>query len=170
MNEAYNNIMSRVSCKAYTDQVVDQETLEKIVEAGRMAPSGRNRQPLAFVIVKDRVLLNELSCLNAKILETTSDPFYGAPCCIVVLAKKDVSTYKFDGALAMENLMLAANALGVSSCWIHRAKEVFETEEGKALLKKWDLEGYEGIGHCILGYSKQKLVQNKPRTSIVLWE
>lgn len=169
MNEAYDNIIERRSCKAYKEEQIPKEVLEKIVVAGQMAPSGMNRQPLAFVIVQDKKLLQKLSKLNASIMGVDKDPFYHADCVIVVLANKSIPTYIYDGSLAMENLMLAANALGVSSCWIHRAKEVFETVEGQALLKEWDLEGYEGIGNCILGYAKEEMPPRKPRTSKVLW-
>ena len=72
---------------------------------------------------------------------------------LIVLADKTVPTHVYDGALVMENLMLAAQDLGIGSCWIHRAKEEFESEEGKEILKSLGIEGdYEGIGHCILGY------------------
>ena len=83
---------------------------------------------------------------------------------VIVLADKTVGTYLYDGSLVMGNLMNAAHALGVSSCWIHRAKEEFESEEGKALLKKWGIEGdYEGIGHCILGYAAAPAAAPAPR-------
>lgn len=91
--------------------------------------------------------------MNAKIMGTDIDPFYGAPVVLIVLADKTVPTHVYDGALVMENLMLAAQDLGIGSCWIHRAKEEFESEEGKEILKSLGIEGdYEGIGHCILGY------------------
>ena len=100
--------------------------------------------------------------MNATIMGTDSDPFYGAATVIVVLADKNISTYLYDGSLVMGNLMNAAEAVGVQSCWIHRAKEEFESEEGKALLKKWGIDGdYEGIGHCVLGYGEKAPL--KPR-------
>lgn len=170
MNQAYENIITRTSCKAYSDQKVSKEILEKIVEAGQFAPSGMNQQSFAFVVVQDEKLIKELSKLNASIMHANIDPFYGASSLIIVFAKKDVPTHIYDGSLAMENLMLAANALGVSGCWIHRAKEVFELEQGKELLKKWNLEGYEGIGNCILGYPSKEAQTRKPRTSVVVWE
>lgn len=170
MNQAYENIITRRSCKAYSDKKIAKEVLEKIVQAGQMAPTGRNRQAIAFVVIQDETLIKELSQLNASILGAKTDPFYNAPNLIVVLAKKDVPTHVYDGSLAMENLMLAANALGVSSCWIHRAKEVFELDRGKELLEKWQLQEYEGIGNCILGYSLNEPAQRSPRTSVVVWE
>ena len=100
--------------------------------------------------------------MNAAIMGADTDPFYGAPTVIIVLADKNIGTYLYDGSLVMGNLMNAAEAVGVQSCWIHRAKEEFESDEGKALLKQWGIEGdYEGIGHCILGYGEK--VPAKPR-------
>ena len=82
------------------------------------------------------------------------DPFYGAPELLIVLANKEIPTYVYDGSLVMGNMMNAAADLGVASCWIHRAKEEFESEEGKAILKDLGIEGdYEGIGHLVLGYA-----------------
>ena len=103
--------------------------------------------------VTNKELRDRLSRMNAKIMGTDIDPFYGAPVVLIVLADKTVPTHVYDGALVMENLMLAAQDLGIGSCWIHRAKEEFESEEGKEILKSLGIEGdYEGIGHCILGY------------------
>ena len=95
--------------------------------------------------------------MNAKIMGVDNmDPFYGAPVVLIVLADKSRPTCVYDGSLVMGNLMLEAEEQGIGSCWIHRAKEEFESEEGKALLKKWGIEGdYAGIGHCILGYAAE---------------
>lgn len=170
MNEVIKNMMTRHSTRAYSSKKVEKEILEQIVEAGRMAPSGMNRQSFAFVVVQNPDMVKKLSVLNAAVMNSDKDPFYGASTVIVVLAKKDVPTHLYDGALAMENLMLAAHSFGVSSCWIHRAKETYESLEGQELLKKWGLEGYEGIGNCILGYASDSSYAPKERTSIVIWE
>ncbi len=104
--------------------------------------------------------------LNAAVMGTTSDPFYGAPTVLIVLADPERGTYVEDGSLVMGNLMLAAHAVGVDSCWIHRAKEEFASPEGKALLKEWGLsENYVGIGHCILGYRDCEYPEAKERKS-----
>ena len=126
------------------------------------APSGMGRQSAIMVVLDDEETISELSKMNAAIMGTSGDPFYGAKTVIVVLANKDVPTYLYDGSLVMGNLMNAAEALGIESCWIHRAKEEFESQKGKALLKKWGIEGnYEGIGHCVLGYGEK--APEKPR-------
>ena len=102
--------------------------------------------------------------MNAAIMGTDKDPFYGAPVVLVVLADRSVPTHVYDGSLVMGNLMLAAHAEGLGSCWIHRAKEEFESEEGKALLRKLGITGdYEGIGHCILGYAADEPKAAAPR-------
>lgn len=154
---------SRRSVKGYQDKPVERELIEKIIEAGTYAPTGRNLQSPIILAVTNRQVRDELSALNAKVLGSSADPFYGAPVVLVVLADKKASTYLYDGSLVMQNLMLAAHALGLGSCWIHRAKETFEMPEGKALLAKLGIEGdYEGIGNCVIGYPAVQ-PQEKPR-------
>ena len=152
--DAMQNLLTRTSTKKYKSDPVPKELIEKIVEAGTYAPSGLNKQSPIILAITDRQVRDELSKLNAgKDPFFRADPFYGAPVVLVVLADKSVPTYVYDGALVMENLMLAAHALGLGCCWIHRAKETFEMPEGKALLEKLGIQGeYEGIGNCIIGY------------------
>ena len=170
MNEAYKNLIERRSIRKYNNTKVSHDLMEKIVRAGQFAPSGMNRQIYAFVVVEDEELVAKLSKMNADAMNSTSDPFYGAKSLIIVFADTNAPTYLYDGALAMGNLMNAANALGVDSCWIHRAKEVFETEYGKELKNKWGIpESYEGIGHCILGYRDEELGKRAERTSKVVY-
>ena len=157
MNEVIKNIKERRSIKKYKEDKVPKEIIEKIVEAGTYAPSGMGRQSSIIIAITNKNLRDKLSKLNAKIMGLDIDPFYGAPVVLVVLAKKDIPTHVYDGSLVMENLMLAANSLGIGSCWIHRAKEEFETDEGKGILKSLGIEDeYEGIGHCILGYKAEE--------------
>ncbi len=135
---------------------MDKLLIEQIVAAGLNAPSGMNLQTPRFIVVSDDAMVKHLSEMNARIMGTDSNPFYGAKDVIIVVAKKEC-TYIYDGSLAMGNLMNAAWALGVDSRWIHRAKEMFQSEEGKVLLKEWGIEGeVEGIGFCILGYAKEE--------------
>ena len=123
-----------------------------------------NMQSPVIVAVVNKEVRDNLSRMNASIMGTSSDPFYGAPVVLVVLADKNRPTAVYDGTLVMGNMLNAAHSLGLGSCWIHRAKEEFESEEGKALLKEWGLEGeYIGIGHCILGYPATELPAAKPR-------
>ena len=164
MNETLKTILTRKSVKKYKDTPVSKELIDKIIEAGLAAPSGLNKQSPIILAVTNKEVRDELSYLNAgKDPFKRSDPFYNAPCVLVVLADKSAFTYLYDGSLVMENMMLAAHSLGLGACWIHRAKETFETEEGKALLKKLGIEGdYEGIGNCIIGYADME-PQEKPR-------
>ena len=171
MNEMLELIKTRRSVRAYQRDMVPRELIDQIVEAGLYAPSGMNRQPVIIIAVSDPKTRDALSRLNASIMGTDGDPFYGAPVVLVVLADKSIGTHVYDGSLVMGNLMLAAHAEGVSSCWIHRAKEEFESEEGRQILRDLGIEGdYEGIGHCILGYADGEEPQPKPRkASYVYW-
>ena len=153
MGETLKIIRERRSVKSYKPDMVPEEIVQKIVEAGTWAPSGMGRQSAIIVAVTNKELRDRLSRMNAEIMGTSIDPFYGAPVVLIVLADKRVPTHVYDGSLVMANLMLAAQDQGIGSCWIHRAKEEFESAEGKELLKSLGIEGdYEGIGHCILGY------------------
>ena len=158
MNNILEIIKSRRSIRKFKPVMIDDETINKIVEAGTYAPTGRGMQSPIIIAVKNKELRDKLSKMNAKIMgHEDMDPFYGAPVVLIVLANKDNPTYIYDGSLVMENLMLEAHDLGIGSCWIHRAKEEFESEEGKQILKDLGIKGnYEGIGHCILGYADTK--------------
>ena len=153
MSETLQVIRERRSCKSYKPDMIPEEVIQTIAEAGTWAPSGMGRQSAIIVAITNKELRDRLSRTNAQIMGADMDPFYGAPVVLVVLADKKVPTHVYDGALVMENLLLAAADLGIGSCWIHRAKEEFESAEGKEILKALGIEGdYEGIGHCILGY------------------
>lgn len=162
---------ARRSIRKFKSDMVPKEIIEKIVEAGTYAASGMNRQPGLIVAVTNKELRDKLSKMNADIMGVNSDPFYGAPVVLIVLADKSAPTYLYDGSLVMGNLMLAAHELGIDSCWIHRAKEEFESEEGKAILKELNIEGeYEGIGHCVLGYADCEYPGVLPRKDgMVYW-
>ena len=157
-------LKSRRAIRTYQDKMPDKDLIEKVLEAGTYAPTGMGDQSPIIVAVTNKKVRDRLSQLNAHVMGSNSDPFYGTPVVLVVLADKNHPTHLYDGALVMGNLMNAAHAVGLGSCWVHRAKEVFETAEGKALLKEWGIEGdYEGIGNCILGYNSQEPPQPKPR-------
>ena len=164
MSDVLETIKSRRSIRKYKSDMVPQDKLEKIIEAGTYAATGMGKQSPIIVAVTNKELRDRLSAMNAKIMGVNSDPFYGAPVVLIVLADKSRPTYLYDGSLVMGNLMLEAEAQGIGSCWIHRAKEEFESEEGKALLKKWGIEGdYEGIGHCVLGFADGPAPKAAPR-------
>ena len=163
-NETLENLKTRRAIRAYQDKMPAMELIEQVVEAGTYAPTGMGRQSPIIVAVTNKEMRDSLSQMNAKVMGADNDPFYGAPVVLVVLADRNCPTYLYDGSVVMGNLLNAAHAVGLGSCWIHRAKEVFESEEGKALLKAWGIEGdYEGIGNCILGYPAQAAPTPKPR-------
>ena len=165
MNEVLKNIRQRRSCRQYQpDRQVPEELLQQILEAGTWAPSGMGAQSPVLVAVQDQETRDLLSRINAAVLGSDGDPFYGAPTVVVVLVDSRRGTCVEDGSLAMGNMMLAAASLGIGSCWIHRARETFDRPEGKALLKKWGLpETYIGVGNCILGYAAAAPAAPKPR-------
>ena len=163
MNEVLNCIKTRRSIKKYKSDAVPTELIEKIIEAGTYAPSGMNKQSAIIVAIENKEVRDNLSKINAEIMGTTNDPFYNAPVLLVVLAKKDFFTHVYDGSVVIENMLLAAHSLGLGACWIHRAKETFETEYGKNLLKSLGIEEeYEGIGNCVIGYPDMEPIE-KPR-------
>ena len=164
MNEALNNLMTRRSIRAYQPKQVEKELLEQVLQAGTYAPTGGGRQTPVIIAVQDEKTVQQLSRMNAAVMGTKSDPFYGAPTVLVVLAERSRGTYLLDGASVITTLLNAAHAVGLGSCWIHRAKEEFESEEGKALLKQWGIEGdFEGVGHVILGYPAGDAPEPAPR-------
>lgn len=164
MNETLQTLKTRRSVRSYLPDQVKEEDLQQILEAGTYAPTGMGMQSPIMVVLQNREEINYLSKLNAAVMGSSADPFYGAPTVIVVLADKSRGTCVEDGSLVIGNLMNAAASLGVDSCWIHRAREVFDSSEGKALLAKWGIQGdYIGIGHCILGYANGKVPAAKPR-------
>lgn len=157
MNETIKNLVERRSCRKYSSTQIKEDELNSVLKAGEYAPTGMGMQSPIIVVLQNKSIIDKLSKINAKIMGKDEDPFYGAPTVLVVLADKNIGTYIEDGSLVLGNLMNAAYSLGLGSCWIHRAKEEFETDEGKELLKEWNIsENYVGIGHCILGYPEEK--------------
>lgn len=156
MQETLQDLKTRRSCRKYQPKQIKKEELDAILEAGTYAPTGMGRQSPVIAAVQDPQTIAVLSKLNAAVMDSSSDPFYGAPTVLVVFADQNVHTWLEDGSLVMGNLLNAAHAVGVDSCFIYRAKEVFETPEGKALMKKWGIGGnYVGVGNCILGYGEE---------------
>ena len=151
-NETVENLKTRRSIRAYKDSMPDESLLAQVIEAGTYAPTGKGLQSPIIIAVTNKEMRDSLSRMNAKVMGVETDPFYGAPAVLVVLADRSCPTY------------FAAHALGLGTCWIHRAKEVFDSEDGKALLESWGILGdYEGIGNCIIGYPAQAAPAPKAR-------
>ncbi len=168
MNETLKVLETRRSCRKFKPDMVDKESLDAIIKAGTYAATGMGKQSPIIIAVTDKSLRDKISEENKKVGGWSGefDPFYGAPVILIVLADKNVPTHVYDGSLVMGNLMNAAESLGVASIWIHRAKEEFESEFGKDLLKNLGIEGnYEGIGHCALGYAAEPAKDPSPRKS-----
>ena len=165
MASTLEDLKNRRSCRSYQPRQITEEELQQVLEAGTYAPTGRGAQAPIIVVVQDKETIAALSRQNAAIMgNPEADPFYGAPTVLIVLADKSRPTYLYDGSCVMDNLLNAAQAVGLGACWIHRAKEEFESEEGKALLKRWGIQGdYEGIGHCVLGYRADAIPAPAPR-------
>ena len=164
MSEVLKKIQERRSVRSFKSDMVPRELIDQVITAGTYAATGKDHQSPIIIAVTNKQLRDKLSALNAEIMGAQTDPFYGAPVVLIVLAEKDWPTRVYDGSLVMGNLMLAAHELGLGSCWIHRAKEEFERPEGLEILKSLGIDGqYEGIGHCVLGYVDGEYPAVKPR-------
>lgn len=164
MSETLKVLESRRSCRNFKSDMIPEDVLEKIIKAGTYAATGMGKQSPIIIAVTNKEMRDKISAKNAEIMGVAKDPFYNAPVILIVLAKKDISTHVYDGSLVLGNLMNAAEDLGVASIWIHRAKEEFEDDFGKEILKALGItEEYEGIGHCALGYAAEPVKPAAPR-------
>ena len=166
MNEIIKAMKERRSIRKFKSELPSKADLEQIVEAGLYAANGMGKQATKIIVVTDKKLRDRISEMNRKIggWDEGFDPFYGAPAMLIVLSEKDWLNKVYDGSLVMGNLMLASHSLGLGSIWIHRAKEEFESDEGKEILKQLGIEGeWEGIGHCAVGYMDGELPKPAPR-------
>ena len=144
-------IKTRRSCRSYRPDAVPDDVLDKVLEAGTYAPTGGGRQSPVIIAVRDPKLRSALSAMNAEIMGGNTDPYYGAPVVVLVLAEGN--TFVEDGTCVLENLMLAAHAMGLATVWVHREREMFDSDEGKALLQAWGVPaGMRGVGALALGY------------------
>ena len=165
MNEVLKLLKQRRSIRRYKAEQIKDAELDAILETGTYAPSGMGKQSAVMVVLQDRETIAALSKINAEIQGNPgTDPFYGAPTVVAVLADSTSYNWLKDGSLVMGNLMNAAASLGVGSCWINRCGETFDRPEGRAYLEKWGLgESFKGVGYCILGYAEGEAPAPKPR-------
>ncbi len=153
-NEVLENIKNRRSIRSYKNDPIPEDLLNLVLEAGSYAPSGMGKQSPTIIAIRDKKYRDLISKLNAKVMNRDTDPYYGAPIIILVLADSTIPTYIEDATCVIENMMLAASSLGLGTVWVHREKEIFNSEEGKALLKEWNLpETLKGVGSIALGYA-----------------
>ena len=152
------------SCRKFKPDMVPDDLIEKVIEAGMYAPTGMGKQAPIIIAMTDKKVRDKMAEENANIMAANTDPFYGGPVVLVVLAKKDVPTHVYDGSLVMGNMLNAAHSLGLAGIWIHRAKELFESDYGKKILKDLGInDEYEGIGNCVIGYRDGEAPEAAPR-------
>lgn len=170
MNEVLECLKTRRSCRAFTSEMPSREAIATVCEAGTYAPTGHGKQSPLIVAVTNREMRNRLSALNAEAMRRIHpvpdgfDPFYGAPVVLMVLADRTVPTHMYDGCSVIANLLNAAHACGLASCWVHRAKEVVESNEGRALMRELGIgDEYVGVDHVILGYPAKEIAAAAPR-------
>lgn len=157
-------LLTRRSVRAYKPDPVPEALLEEVLRAGTYAPTGGGRQSPVLVAVTDKAARDEISRLNAAVMGKDTDPYYGAPVLVLALADPASSTWVEDASCALENMMLAAHALGLGSVWVHREREIFDSEAGKALLRAWGLpETLRGVGSIALGYASGPAPAPAPR-------
>lgn len=159
-----NELKTRRSCRSFKDEMITEEELNKVLEAGMYAPTGMGKQSPIIIAITDKEERDKISKENAKIMNVEIDPFYNAPVILLVIANKAIPTYINDGSLVLGNMLNEATSLGLGSIWIHRAKQEIESDYGKELLERLGIEGnYEGIGHCAIGYKKEDDKEPVPR-------
>lgn len=127
-DELLTLIKTRRSCRKYTAQQVSDEALHSITEAGLYAPSGHGKQDPVIVVVQDETMKAQLVAMNAAVMGVSSNPYYNAPTIILVFASADNPNAFQDGSCVLENMMLAAHAEGLASCWINREHQMFLTD------------------------------------------
>jgi nitroreductase len=163
-NEVLKAIRERRSIRRFKPEQITDEELTAVLEAGTWAATGHGTQAPFIVAVQNPAQRDLLASLNAEIFGIDSDPYYGAPTLVLVFAPKDNDNNYRDGSLVLGNMMLAAHAIGLGSCWINREREMFATPEGKALMQELGLpDGLVGIGALALGYPAAPPRDPKPR-------
>ena len=165
-NEVIKALKERRSIRSYKPEQITDEELTTVLEAGTWAPTAKGCQDPWIVAVQNPALLEKISRMNAAVWGRDIDPFYGAPTYVLVFAS-DPSVWPHgvpDGSLVLGNMMNAAHVIGLGSCWINREREMFATDEGKALMAELGLpEGLIGIGALALGYPAAPPKAPKPR-------
>ncbi len=168
-NEFLKILRERHSVRAFSSEQIKDDELTAVLEAGTYAPTGMGMQDPWIVAVQDSEIIKQLVKMNAEVFGRGDiNPYYGAPTIVLVFASKPEvrPTSVCDGTLVLGNMMNAAHAVGLGACWIHREREMFETAEGQALMKRFGLpEGLIGVGAISLGYPADGFTpsQRKPR-------
>jgi nitroreductase len=159
--EALKLLQTRRSCRSYKKEMISDQELNEILQAGLNAPSAKNEQNTKIVVIKNPELIQELAKINASFLGVDTNPFYNAPVICLILAKKDGINKLQDGASVLVTMQYAAYSLNIGSCYINRTIEMMNTTRDQELLKEWGMEEYQGVGTCILGYPDKPLPPKK---------
>jgi nitroreductase len=166
MNQAIEALLTRRSVRKFKPEQITDEELKTVLEAGTFAPTSRGNQDPWIVAVQNEAIKDELIKMNADVMGAKTNPYYNAPTIVLVFASipEKMPNSIYDGSLVLGNMMNAAHAIGLGSCWIHREKEMFATERGKQLMKEFGLpDDLMGIGALALGYPDQPTLARKPR-------
>lgn len=165
-NDILKALRERKSIKKYKPEPISDDELKAILDAGTYAPNGMGKQSPVMVVVRDKALRDKLSRMNAEVMGVSADPFYGAPTVVVVFGNPEVPTWLEDASLTAGNMLNAAHAAGVGGCWIHRARQMFDTPEGRQLMRQWGVpENMVGVANCIFGYPDGDPKPRAPRKS-----
>lgn len=164
-NKLLELIKTRRSCRRYRPAQIEDRELAAVLEAGTFAPTSMGRKDPWIVAVQRPDLLDRLARMNAEIMGSKGNPYYDAPTVVLVFAPADSRNAVQDASCVLENMMLAAHALGLGSCWINREIEMFRTSEGRDLMvRELGLpEGLTGVGAISLGYPDGAPSPCKPR-------
>jgi nitroreductase len=186
-NPVIANIKTRRSVREYLDMPLSEETIKKIIDAGRYAPTGLNLQPWRFMVVQNKEMLNKLSDYSKPILvknlegrkdagavnflkrlqDKNFNLFYNAPVLIFVIGSKNNALTDYDCSMCAENMMLAAQSLGIGSCWIGGAAVIQQSEELMAELKI--PQNYKIIAPLIFGYPGTTPPPPEKRDPVIFW-
>lgn len=165
-NEVIKCLKERRSIRKFKTEQISDDELKTVLEAGTWAPTGMGYQDPWIVAVQNPELIEKLSRMNNEVWKHDIDPYYGAPTIVLVFISKPEKWRNgtCDGSLVLGNMMNAAHSIGLGSCWINREKEMFETEEGIAMMKEMGLpDDLMGIGALSLGYPACEAKMPKPR-------
>ena len=172
--DAFEAILTRRSTRKYASEVPEKELIEKVIEAGRYAPSGGNSQTTHFLVISNKEILRELAALvmqEFSKMEVTENMYasiansiraskggkyffhYNAPVLILVANRRDYGNNMADSACALENMMIMANALDLGSCWINQVHWLTDNPVICEYLSGLGLSGEECVcGGLAVGY------------------
>ena len=165
-NAVITALKTRRSIRSYKPNQISDEELKTVLDAGTWAPTGMGYQDPWIVAVQDPALREKLSQMNRTFLGADTDPYYGAPTFVLVFASRPEKWRNAvqDASLVLGNMMNAAHAIGLGSCWINRERQMFDTDEGRQLMSQLGLpEGLMGVGALALGYPAKPLPPARPR-------